>query len=88
MEKVTSFTQIFYDPKWDQSVVPDDWVWVWDYYELPDEEDNRDRVSPWVLRICLDMKVMTDKKLGMLEVGQKVLNDFQGDVDCIYTDDN
>jgi len=88
LEKVTSFSQIFYDPVPDDTKVPNDKEWVADYYELPDEEDNRDRVSPWVLRIQLDSKIMTDKKLPMREVGERVLNDFQGDIDCIFTDDN
>lgn len=88
LEKVTSFSQIFYDPDPEQTLIPEDSVWVSDYYELPDEEDNRDRVSPWCLRIALDNKIMTDKKLPMREVGEKVLNDFTGDIDCIFTDDN
>lgn len=88
LEKVTSFSQIFYDPDPEKTLIPEDRVWVADYYELPDEEDNRNRVSPWCLRIALDNKVMTDKKLPMREVGERVLNDFVGDIDCIFTDDN
>ncbi len=80
--------QIFYDPEPDQTIVPEDREWVGEYYELPDEEDNRDRLSPWVLRIQLDNKVMTDKKLSMREVGERIINDFMGDLNCIFTDDN
>eukprot|EP00392_Amoebophrya_sp_AT5.2_P004718 g4726.t1 len=88
LEKITAFSQIFYDPEPDQTIVPEDREWVGEYYELPDEEDNRDRLSPWVLRIQLDNKVMTDKKLSMREVGERIINDFMGDLACIFTDDN
>ena len=31
---------------------------------------------------------MTDKKLSMREVGERIIGDFMGDLDCIFTDDN
>ncbi|CAE8722347.1 unnamed protein product, partial [Polarella glacialis] len=32
--------------------------------------------------------VMTDKKLTVREVGERILGDFLNDLDCIFTDDN
>uniref|UniRef100_A0A7S4QTQ4 DNA-directed RNA polymerase subunit n=1 Tax=Alexandrium monilatum TaxID=311494 RepID=A0A7S4QTQ4_9DINO len=88
LQKVTSFTQIFWDPDPVNTRVMEDKEWVSEYYELPDEDDNPDRCSPWVLRIQLSSKVMTDKKLTVREVGERIIRDFYGDLDCIFTDDN
>lgn len=88
LEKVTSFTQIFWDPDPVNTRVLEDKEWVEEYYELPDEDDNPARCGGWVLRIQLSNKVMTDKKLTVREVGERILRDFLGDLDCIFTDDN
>ncbi|CAE7762340.1 polr2a [Symbiodinium necroappetens] len=88
LEKVTSFTQIFWDPDPEHTLVEEDQEWVSLYYELPDEDENPQRCGPWLLRIQLSNKVMTDKKLTVREVGERILSDFQNDLDCIFTDDN
>ncbi|CAE7377440.1 polr2a [Symbiodinium natans] len=88
LEKVTSFTQIFWDPDPENTLVEEDQEWVSLYYELPDEDENPARCGPWLLRIQLSNKVMTDKKLTVREVGERILGDFQNDLDCIFTDDN
>jgi len=88
LEKVTSFTQIFWDPDPENTLVEEDKEWVSLYYELPDEDENPQRCGPWLLRIQLSNKVMTDKKLTVREVGERILRDFQNDLDCIFTDDN
>ncbi|CAE7405431.1 polr2a [Symbiodinium pilosum] len=88
LEKVTSFTQIFWDPDPEHTLVEEDQEWVSLYYELPDEDENPQRCGPWLLRIQLSNKVMTDKKLTVREVGERILRDFQNDLDCIFTDDN
>ena len=68
--------------------IEEDKEWVSEYYELPDEDENPARCGPWLLRIQLSNKVMTDKKLTVREVGERILGDFQRDIDCIFTDDN
>merc|ERR1719420_2914336 len=88
LEKVTSFTQIYYDPDPQNTIVARDEEWVREYYELPDEEDNSARCSPWLLRIQLNNRVMTDKNLQMRDIREKIVNTFLGDIDCIATDDN
>nr|ALP13659.1 RNA polymerase subunit beta' subunit-1 [Karenia brevis] len=88
LEKVTSFTQIFWDPDPENTRVEEDREWVAEYYELPDDDENPNRCGPWCLRIQLSNKVMTDKKLTVREVGERILQDFMGDLDCIFTDDN
>mmetsp|Transcript_95530 Transcript_95530/g.270214 ORF Transcript_95530/g.270214 Transcript_95530/m.270214 type:complete len:1889 (+) Transcript_95530:67-5733(+) len=88
LEKVTSFTQIFWDPDPVNTRVLDDREWVSEYYELPDDDEDPGRCGPWLLRIQLSNKVMTDKKLTVREVGERIVKDFKGDLDCIFTDDN
>jgi len=88
LEKVTSFTQVFWDPDPVNTKIEEDKEWVSEYYELPDEDENPARCGPWLLRIQLSNKVMTDKKLTVREVGERILGDFQRDIDCIFTDDN
>jgi len=88
LQKVTSFTQIFWDPDPVNTRVAEDKEWVSEYYELPDEDDNPARCGAWLLRIQLSNKVMTDKKLTVREVGERIIRDFHGDLDCIFTDDN
>uniref|UniRef100_A0A7R9ZZU0 DNA-directed RNA polymerase n=1 Tax=Pyrodinium bahamense TaxID=73915 RepID=A0A7R9ZZU0_9DINO len=88
LQKVTSFTQIFWDPDPVNTRVLEDKEWVSEYYELPDEDDNPARCGAWMLRIQLSNKVMTDKKLTVREVGERIIRDFYGDLDCIFTDDN
>merc|ERR1719440_1933615 len=88
LEKVTSFTQIFWDPDPIKTRVEEDREWVEEYYELPDEDEDPRRCGAWLLRIQLSNKVMTDKKLTVREVGERILADFLGDLDVIFTDDN
>jgi hypothetical protein len=47
-----------------------------------------ERISPWLLRIELDRDMMTDKKLTMADIGEKIQNDFGSDLNVIYSDDN
>jgi DNA-directed RNA polymerase II subunit RPB1 len=88
LEKVTSFTQIFWDPDPVNTRVEEDREWVAEYYELPDEDEDPRRCGAWLLRIQLSNKVMTDKKLTVREVGERIIADFLGDLDVIFTDDN
>ena len=39
------------------------------YYEMPDFDVTR--ISPWLLRVELDRKKMTDKKLTMEQISEK-----------------
>jgi len=86
---VTMFSQIMYDPNPLSSVIDADKFWVEEYFELP-EDDSFDpsRCSPWLLRIVLDSKVMIDKRLSMRDIGDRIVDFYGGDIQCIYTDDN
>eukprot|EP00922_Rhytidocystis_sp_ex-Travisia-forbesii_P061301 GHVS01090880.1.p1 GENE.GHVS01090880.1~~GHVS01090880.1.p1 ORF type:complete len:1706 (-),score=216.23 GHVS01090880.1:641-5758(-) len=89
LQKVTSYSEIFYDPQPTNTIVESDKGWVADYYEFPDEDDLPTNLGPWLLRIQLTNKVMTDKKLTMKEIGERILQEFsQNELDAIWTDDN
>lgn len=70
LRKVTANTAIYYDPDPQNTVISEDQEWVNVYYEMPDFDTSR--ISPWLLRIELDRKKMTDKKLTMEQISEKI----------------
>ncbi|CAG2171630.1 unnamed protein product, partial [Oppiella nova] len=86
LRKVTANTAIYYDPDPLNSVIAEDQEFVNVYYEMPDFDTSR--ISPWLLRIELDRKRMTDKKLTMEAIAEKINAGFGDDLNCIFNDDN
>ncbi|KAG0710566.1 DNA-directed RNA polymerase II subunit RPB1 [Chionoecetes opilio] len=86
LRKVTSNTAIYYDPDPQNTVIAEDQEFVNVYYEMPDFDVSR--ISPWLLRIELDRKKMTDRKLTMEQISQKINSGFGDDLNCIFNDDN
>ena len=86
LRKVTANTAIFYDPDPLNTVIHEDQEFVNVYYEMPDFDTAR--ISPWLLRIELDRKRMTDKKLTMEQIAEKINAGFGEDLNCIFNDDN
>ena len=86
MKTVTANTSIFYDPHPTSTVIEDDQDFVSVYYEMPDFDVEK--ISPWMLRIELDRKKMTDKKLTMEQISEKINHGFGEDLNCIFNDDN
>lgn len=86
LRKVTANTAIYYDPDPQNTVIPEDQEFVNVYYEMPDFDPTR--ISPWLLRIELDRKRMTDKKLTMEQIAEKINVGFGDDLNCIFNDDN
>ena len=86
LRKVTANTAIYYDPEPLNTVVAEDQEFVNVYYEMPDFDTSR--ISPWLLRIELDRKRMTDKKLTMEQISEKITQTFGDDLNCIFNDDN
>lgn len=70
LRKVTANTAIYYDPEPQNTVIAEDQEFVNVYYEMPDFDVSR--ISPWLLRIELDRKRMTDKKLTMEQISEKI----------------
>ncbi|XP_035714876.1 DNA-directed RNA polymerase II subunit RPB1 isoform X2 [Folsomia candida] len=86
LRKVTANTAIYYDPDPQNTVIGEDQEFVNVYYEMPDFDPTR--ISPWLLRIELDRKRMTDKKLTMEQIAEKINAGFGDDLNCIFNDDN
>ena len=86
MKTVTANTSIFYDPDPVNTVIEEDREFVSIYYEMPDIDV--DKISPWLLRVELDRKKMTDKKLSMEQISEKIHEGFGEDLHCIFNDDN
>ncbi|XP_064456621.1 DNA-directed RNA polymerase II subunit RPB1-like [Ornithodoros turicata] len=86
LRKVTANTAIYYDPDPQNTVVAEDQEFVNVYYEMPDFDPTR--ISPWLLRVELDRKRMTDKKLTMEQIAEKINAGFGDDLNCIFNDDN
>ncbi|KAK3699426.1 hypothetical protein QZH41_018587, partial [Actinostola sp. cb2023] len=86
LRKVTANTAIYYDPDPQNTVIVEDQDFVNVYYEMPDFDVSR--ISPWLLRIELDRKRMTDKKLTMEQISEKINLGFGDDLNCIFNDDN
>ena len=86
LRKVTANTAIYYDPDPQNTVIAEDQDFVNVYYEMPDFDPTR--ISPWLLRIELDRKRMTDSKLTMEQIADKINQGFGDDLNCIFNDDN
>uniref|UniRef100_T1IWA4 DNA-directed RNA polymerase subunit n=1 Tax=Strigamia maritima TaxID=126957 RepID=T1IWA4_STRMM len=86
LRQVAVNTAIYYDPDPQNTVIAEDQEFVNAYYEMPDFDPNR--ISPWLLRIELDRKRLTDKKLTMEQISEKINAAFGEDLNCIFNDDN
>jgi len=86
LRKVTANTAIYYDPDPQNTVITEDQDFVNVYYEMPDFDPSR--ISPWLLRVELDRKRMTDSKLTMEQIADKISQGFGDDLNCIFNDDN
>ncbi|KAM7302594.1 DNA-directed RNA polymerase II subunit RPB1-like [Ixodes scapularis] len=86
LRKVTANTAIYYDPDPQNTVIAEDQEFVNVYYEMPDFDPTR--ISTWLLRVELDRKRMTDKKLTMEQIAEKINAGFGDDLNCIFNDDN
>ncbi|KAL7317088.1 DNA-directed RNA polymerase II core subunit rpo21 [Mucor circinelloides] len=89
LQKVTSVTEIYYDPDPRNTIIEEDADFVDTYYQL--EDDNSafvTRVSPWLLRIELNRGMMIDKRLNITEVVQKISEEFRSDLHVMGSDEN
>nr|ABA64469.1 DNA-dependent RNA polymerase II largest subunit [Glaucocystis nostochinearum] len=89
LRHVTAATEIYYDPDLQNTVIEEDREFVQCYYEIPDiPQSDFARMSTWLLRIELNREMMTDKKLTMKDIDERIAVDFGGDLHVIYSDDN
>ncbi|VFR02519.1 unnamed protein product [Cuscuta campestris] len=88
LRSVTEATEIWYDPDPMSTLIEEDAEFVKSYYEMPDEEIDPGKISPWLLRIELNREMMVDKKLSMADIAEKINLEFDDDLTCIFNDDN
>ncbi|KYR01974.1 RNA polymerase II largest subunit [Tieghemostelium lacteum] len=88
LAKVTARTEIYYDPDPRNTIIEEDRDFVKTYFDIPDEEIDISRMSPWLLRIELDREMVTDKKLSLTDITRCIFRDFGNNVNCIFSDDN
>ncbi|GKA54599.1 DNA-directed RNA polymerase II subunit 1 [Tanacetum coccineum] len=88
LRSVTQATEVWYDPDPMSTLIEEDVDFVKSYYEMPDEEIDPDKISPWLLRIELNREMMVDKKLSMADIAEKINLEFDDDLTCIFNDDN
>ncbi|KAI4986177.1 hypothetical protein ZWY2020_018807 [Hordeum vulgare] len=88
LRNVTHATEIWYDPDPLGTIIEEDVEFVKSYYEMPDEDIDPDKLSPWLLRIELNREMMVDKRLSMAEIAEKIKGEFDDDLSCIFNDDN
>ncbi|KAK4532844.1 hypothetical protein CCYA_CCYA14G3701 [Cyanidiococcus yangmingshanensis] len=88
LRDVVESSAIFFDPDPANTVIEEDREWVRDYFDLPDEMDRPERLSPWLLRIVLSTEMMIDKRLRLSDVARKLRAEFGGDLSVVYSDDN
>ncbi|TVU25187.1 hypothetical protein EJB05_27675, partial [Eragrostis curvula] len=88
LRSVTHATEIWYDPDPLGTIIDEDVEFVRSYYEMPDEDIDLDKISPWLLRIELNRDMMVDKKLSMVDISDKISREFGDDLQCIFSDDN
>ena len=81
-------TEIHYDPDPRTTVVEEDKEFVDDYMMISEDDYNPHNYSPWVLRIVLEAKGFTVKKLTMEEIEKKILEYLNHGVEVVKTDDN
>ena len=86
---ITASTQIFYDPNPKETVVEADVAFVENYYDMPTEEIDIEKVSPWVLRMVLRPELIADKNITMSEIATCIEREFGRDqLHTIVSDDN
>jgi len=94
LRTVTDRTEIWYDPIMPPdaekaTLVEEDDEFVRSYYEMPDEEVDISRISPWLLRIELNREAMSDKGMSMDEITQRMIAAYGADtIHVICNDDN
>ncbi|KAK9461884.1 DNA-directed RNA polymerase II subunit RPB1 [Lipomyces oligophaga] len=90
LRTVTAATEIYYDPNPKLTVIEEDLDTVEAYFSIPDEhvEETIHKQSPWLLRFELDRAKMLDRELTMSQVAEKIIEEFQGEMFVIWSEDN
>lgn len=88
LRHVTAAAEIYYDQDVRGTLILDDQELVEDYFAIPDESVDFDKMSPWLLRIELNKIAMMDKKITMSDIFNRINSEYRDDMHVIHTDDN
>ncbi|KAF6156425.1 hypothetical protein GIB67_009083 [Kingdonia uniflora] len=83
LRSVTQATEVWYDLDPMSTIIETHVDFVKSYYEMPDKEVEPDKISPWLLWIELNRKMMIDKKLNMADIAEKINQEFDDDLTLI-----
>ncbi|KAF5837019.1 DNA-dependent RNA polymerase II largest subunit [Dunaliella salina] len=72
----------------EKTVVEADEALVAAYFELPDEEQDVNRMSPWLLRIELDRDMIIDKRLSVDRVANRIQEEYEEFLNVMFSDEN
>jgi DNA-directed RNA polymerase II subunit RPB1 len=81
LEDVVDSVTIHFDPVMTQTVIEQDQEIINDYYELEDEETKeglQEKLSPWLLRIELSLKVLREKRLEAEQIVTMLTSEDNG----------
>ncbi|KAI5367743.1 Putative RNA polymerase, alpha subunit, RNA polymerase Rpb1, domain 3, RNA polymerase Rpb1, domain 7 [Septoria linicola] len=85
---VTDAAEIYYDPDVQSTVIEEDRDMVESYFIIPEEGENPDAQSKWMLRFVLGRRQLLDKGLTVTDVAHKIRETYPKDVAVIFSDDN
>ncbi len=58
------------------------------YFEIPQQDSHLDKLCPWLLRFELEVEKMHFKNLLMIDIENKIYENFQDQVNLMHSDDN
>ncbi|GFH17711.1 DNA-directed RNA polymerase subunit, partial [Haematococcus lacustris] len=92
LRNITSRVEIWYDPvdpaAPEKTVVEEDGAMVAAYFELPDDDLDVNKLSPWLLRIELDRDMILDKKLTVNQVAGRISEEYDDFLNVMFSDEN
>jgi len=85
---LVKLSEIYFDPDIQNTIIEKDRDFVKDFYDLVDDTEDTQRLSPWVLRFELNQTVFFDKKMQMTEIVNEIRNIYGTDLNVLASDDN
>jgi DNA-directed RNA polymerase II subunit RPB1 len=85
LQSLTDSTEIYYDPDFRSSIIPEDQRLVENFWDCPTDgiEARADQISPWVLRIVLNVDAVLNAKIYMDTIQDKILEFGESDLVCM-----
>ena len=88
LSSLAEAVELYYDPDVQTTIVAADLDMVESYFIIPEENEDTERQSKWMLRVILDRKKMLDKSITIGEIAARIKKVFVPNVAVIYSDEN